>query len=351
MGELKQANLTFKNERSDKVYNVELVTVNSGVSVNFEYGRRGQTLKSGTKTQNAVDLEKGEALFGKLVKEKLKKGYQLLEDKKEFVSTISDTKPSGIECQLLNPIGKEDAGALLRNPAYLLQEKHDGERRLVEKSGSVVRGINKKGMYVSLPKRLIKEFEALNRDFIIDGELIGETFYAFDALEVDKTNLRPLSAKVRIATLYNLGIFNTQIIFSKTAFSQEDKKALIDAVFEERGEGVVFKDVKSTYQAGRPNSGGTQLKYKFYKTASFIVSGVNSVRSVGICLYDGNETIKVGNVTIPSNKEVPNAGEIIEVRYLYAFEGGSVYQPTYKMARTDVAPEECQLTQLVYKRA
>ena len=40
-------------------------------------------------------------------------------------------------------------------------------------------------------------------------------------------------------------------------------------------EGVVFKHKDAPHIPGRPNSGGSQLKYKFHETASFIVTKVN----------------------------------------------------------------------------
>jgi len=67
--------------------------------------------------------------------------------------------------------------------------------------------------------------------------------------------------------------------------------------------------------AGRPNSGGNQLKFKFYDTASVIVTKVNDKRSVGISLLDNETAVFMGNVTISVNQEIPKAGDIIEVRY------------------------------------
>jgi hypothetical protein len=44
----------------------------------------------------------------------------------------------------------------------------------------------------------------------------------------------------------------------------------------------------------------------------------------------------VGSVTIPPSHTVPAAGSIVEVRYLYAYEGGSLYQPVYLGIRDDI---------------
>jgi bifunctional non-homologous end joining protein LigD len=49
-----------------------------------------------------------------------------------------------------------------------------------------------------------------------------------------------------------------------------------------------------------------------------------------------SEEVSVGNVTIPVNFDIPRVGSVVEVRYLYAYPGGSLYQPVYLGARTDV---------------
>jgi len=40
---------------------------------------------------------------------------------------------------------------------------------------------------------------------------------------------------------------------------------------------------------------------------------------------------------------------IIECRYLYAFKGGSIFQPIYLGQRDDIPSQECTLGQLKYK--
>ncbi len=52
------------------------------------------------------------------------------------------------------------------------------------------------------------------------------------------------------------------------------------------------------------------------------------------------------------NKEIPNVGAILELRYLYAFrESGCLYQPTYLGERSDIEPEDCSVAQLKFKSA
>lgn len=109
---------------------------------------------------------------------------------------------------------------------------------------------------------------------------------------------------------------------------------------------------------------GAQLKWKFYSTASCRVSGVNQKRSVKLAVLDSGKWIEIGNVsarldgktwfnvgnaTIPPDKSIPKEGDIIEVRYLYAFKGGALFQTTFIGPRNDVQLSECTMDQLKFK--
>jgi len=116
-------------------------------------------------------------------------------------------------------------------------------------------------------------------------------------------------------------------------------------------EGVVFKDRYAPYHAGRFT---TQLKYKFYATGSFLVvpklKSKDKSRSIGLAvLSDSGEEIHIGNVTVLANQNVPRVGSIVEVRYLYAFPGGSLFQAVLGQLRDDLEPSDCKQSQLKYK--
>ena len=53
-----------------------------------------------------------------------------------------------------------------------------------------------------------------------------------------------------------------------------------------------------------------------------------------------NGMVEVGNVTIPVNFSVPPVAALVAIRYLYAYPGGSLYQPVYLGERTDVDVDE-----------
>ena len=66
--------LQYREGNSDKVYHLMLRREMDGLyTVNFEFGRRGAALQSGTKTDQNVALEAAEKIFNTLEKEKTKK--------------------------------------------------------------------------------------------------------------------------------------------------------------------------------------------------------------------------------------------------------------------------------------
>ncbi len=56
------------------------------------------------------------------------------------------------------------------------------------------------------------------------------------------------------------------------------------------------------------------------------------------------------NVKIPTNQPVPAEGDLVEVAYLYAFPGGSLFQPVLLGQRSDLGAEDCTMGQLKFKR-
>ena len=168
----------------------------------------------------------------------------------------------------------------------------------------------------------------------------------------DLVDIRSWPYRERLAALMNL-LFSVQqrvIKLVETAFTTEQKLALLHRLKAGKREGIVFKQVFAPSTAGRPNSGGTQLKHKFVAMLSALVSKVNAQRSVAISLLGKNGWQHAGNVTIPANHKIPGAGDIAEVQFLYAFpESDILFQPVYLGKRDDVDPGECTVQQLKYK--
>ena len=347
--------LYYREGNSDKVYQASIRQNDEGYMVDFAYGRRGSTLTTGSKTSSPVPLAEAQVIYQKLIKEKTAKGYTPGANGTPYqnnASTASTKQPTGILPQLLNPIESSQVEALIRDPAWWMQEKMDGRRLLIKKEDSVVTGINRLGQAVALPASMIESASQSHEDFIIDGEGIGDTLHVFDAHAIDGQDIRPLRYGERYLMLMNLlGSFqHRHLTLVATAFSAAEKRALFNKLQQEQKEGVVFKHTDAPYTAGRPNTGGSQLKHKFYETASFIVTKLNVCRSVSLILFDRAKVVSAGNVTIPPNQNIPGPGQVIECRYLYAFkESGCIYQPVYLGMRKDIRGEECTTAQLKYK--
>ncbi|WP_298636779.1 WGR domain-containing protein [uncultured Umboniibacter sp.] len=350
---VKSAHLVFSQGGSDKEYKANIEAVSEGYLVNFSYGRRGSALKSGSKTTNPVTLEAAEKTFAKLIKSKSSKGYTILdaEGADEVISVLTIKDESGVQCQLLNEISESEATVLCADNHYVAQEKHDGERRLLALSNGEVKGINRKGFYVPVnPSLATAALASFPMDSVIDGELIGEDFHAFDVLNVHGVDVTGLGFGERYKMLCNETTESSLIAVSLAAATATSKMSLLNAIKNSDGEGLVFKNIHAPYVAGRPNSGGSQLKLKFWSECSVKVSGIHATkRSVSLQLSDNATWVDVGNVTIPANASIPAVGSIIEVRYLYAYQGGSLYQPIFEKPRFDQDFSDCLMSQLKYK--
>jgi bifunctional non-homologous end joining protein LigD len=344
--------LYYREGSSDKVYQCRIEPSGELFVVNFAYGRRGSTMNTGTKTSSPVDYELAKRIYDKLVREKTAKGYTPGEDGTPYQNTAKQDRVTNILPQLLNSIEEEEVQRLIKDPAWCMQEKKDGRRILLQKQGATIHGINKKGLLVGLPSPIVVQLAKFSSDIVIDGEMVGDVHYAFDLLQHGGDSLVTRPYKERLALLAEvLDVpFVTMIELVETAFAPAEKGILHNRLKQERREGVVFKLLDAPYTPGRPNSGGSQLKYKFVATLSAVVSKVNQQRSVEVRLLNGKGWIPCGNVTIPPNQPVPIVGAVIEVRYLYAFkESNTLYQPVYLGVRTDVEQHECVVSQLKFK--
>lgn len=350
---MEQSTLYYRQGSSDKVYQAAIEPSGDGYIVTFAYGRRGSTLACGTKTESPVALDDAKRIYEKLIREKTSKGYTPGEDGTPYQHTGKADRCTGIQCQLLNQINAEQVEHYITSNDYWMQEKFDGRRRLLHKSGSEIIGINRKGLAVPVPETLLSDARQSTMDFTVDGEAIGDTLCVFDLLFIGGEDLRPLRLIERHLRLLNLvACFKHHFIrIVETAYLVPEKRKMFERFAADEREGVVFKHIDSPYTAGRPASGGPQLKHKFYETASFIVGKPNAKRSIGMLLDDNGTLKEAGNVTIPPNHSIPAPGQIVECRYLYAFpESGSVYQPTYLGVREDLTSEECTVDQLKFKK-
>lgn len=364
-----KVNLAYQDGGSDKVYNVELQDHGNGQwSVYTEYGRRGSTLQQGFKVQNTTYISARKA-YDKVVNEKTGKGYKVVgggttpsSPQNAPQAPAMQVAKGEFEVQLLNAIDEDQLEKYLKDPSWGAMEKMDGERRPVavnlNNNSLKATGFNRKNQEVMIPSGIAGDLLKLSAgtEMALDGEIIGEHLYLFDGMRIDGMNYTDESFLNRWKKLddimANSGVKNLSVV--ALAITEAEKRALFDRIKAEGGEGIVFKKLDAVYSPGRPNSGGPALKFKFVESATFIVTGVNNgKRSVSLSLIEkkgSTSQVDVGNVTVPANKSIPQPGECVEVLYLYAFKGGSIYQPVLKGVRNDIGTEDCLLSQLKYKK-
>ena len=110
--------LYYRDGRSDKVYHLTTEEKDGGFVVNFAYGRRGTTLQTGTKTAQLVTIKEANAIYDKLLKSKMAKGYTPGEDGTPYAQTENAQRSTGILPQLLN-------GDVCRVHAHRHDHHHD----------------------------------------------------------------------------------------------------------------------------------------------------------------------------------------------------------------------------------
>ena len=342
--------LRFQEGRSDKVYRAAIESAGNGYLVTFAYGRRGATLNTGTKTPQPVSMNEANAIYEKLVRSKTAKGYQPhgvpASGTGTGMTTVTDRdqRDTGLRAQLLNPIDPEAAECLyLDNDWWCMQEKFDGRRMLLQRKepDTEIIAINRNGLTIGCPQAFADQLAAVNYPFLLDGEAVGEVFHAFDLLEHSTGDRQHMPYGERLKDLNTrFGDIGGCIVVAETAFGTATKQRFMQQRRTANKEGVVLKDLRASWSAGRPASGGSALKLKFWETCSCVVAKVNRKRSVELAL--GKRF--VGNVTVPPNHSLPNPGQVVEIRYLYvAGLGGSLYQPVYLGVRDDVPASDCTI--------
>lgn len=342
----KQISLYFNHGTSDKEYHVQLQRENDLYLVNFQYGRRGKKLSTGCKTKDAVTWDKANKIYEKLIKNKVSKGYTEGTSGQPFSSQVT-AEHSGMIPQLLNELKTQtELLKFIDDDQFYAQEKYDGERRIAQKNATTTIGINKKGLIVSLHKEIANSLLDL---CIVDAEQVGDHLYVFDVRSRNDITVENEAYEKRLAILSDLS-FGPNISVINTATTKEEKQALLTDLQATHKEGIIFKRKDHQYKEGRPHSGGDVFKYKFYKTATVQVSAHTvGKRSVQMSMQSNDQKRVVGKVTIPSNKEIPKVGSFIEVRYLYAYQGGALYQPTYLGERSDQDDTDINDDQLIFK--
>jgi bifunctional non-homologous end joining protein LigD len=353
--------LYYQQGGSDKVYHLQLETIDGKWSVHAQWGRRGSALQSDAKASGAP-YEEAKRVFDRVLREKTGKGYQISEaNGNTAASAVSLGLPtkefSGHAPELLTPIEEREALALASDLGWWFQQKFDGRRLAVEKQSGQYRGINKLGQVIGIDNQLAAALDHGEADsFLVDGEITDSRFYVWDILTHNGCDLRNQPYELRYARLTRLfhGVHDVLRV-ADTAMTPKAKRAFVDRMHESRAEGFVCKNRNAAYAGGRS---GQHFKCKFVATASFIVGpkpdkkAADGHRSIAVYLLDGDQERFMGTVGVPERYRLPKDGEFVEVRYLYCHPGpdGKLIQAKYfGQVRDDIDRAECSVSQLKLK--
>jgi DnaJ domain/RNA ligase len=255
---------------------------------------------------------------------------------------VHDDEEDLIIPQLLTSIDENQLDTFLNDNNYGAQEKKDGRHLTLQILNNEYIVRNKKGQR-SESSEFKSDFQEINGNILIDGEIVNGTFWTWDILELNQ-NLRTQSYLSRHDILSSLH-FGPNIKLVPLAIGTTAKYKLYESLKTSGKEGIVFKKLNGLFQPGK---GEEQFKFKFYEECSVIVApGRQGKFSIGMELFNSsNQKEFVGFCSCNQN---PPIGSVVEIKYLYAYKNGCLIQPAYKGLRDDVDPEECTMSQLKYK--
>ena len=220
-----------------------------------------------------------------------------------------------------------DATPYINSDEWAMEEKLDGMRLQIKKTGNVVTAWTRQGIEWTLPESVKALALSYGRSFHVDGELIGDEFAAFDLLEFAGIPTGHIENKLRKNGLQELPFLPVY-----RAESKLEKKELLDYLKRNDGEGVVFKRKNAPYVDGRAYG----FKFKFYRTETFRVVSVDIAKASCEIERGGRSC---GRVRFCVNGDWPKVGDLCEVRFDSVTKAGKLTRPIWKGLRVDLGPE------------
>ena len=248
----------------------------------------------------------------------------------------------------------EDVDPLMyiNNPAWMEQQKLDGERLLGEVNDREVTGYNRRGDLMRVPENIAADFDkkAFTGKWVFDGEILGPTYFVFDCVQAQNaiTPETPYSDRFQFLThlMERWNPVNVRLVPHAT---KTNKKAFFDTCLNNNVEGVIFKLGAGRYRPGKRTM--ESLKCKFTTTAEVFITDLNRTGSLGVstAIIHNGKQVDAGGCKLPAEAfDFVKVGDVIEVRYLYASQDHKLVQPIWIRPRFDKNAEECTTDQLKY---
>jgi bifunctional non-homologous end joining protein LigD len=244
----------------------------------------------------------------------------------------------------------------INDDKWVMEQKLDGHRLFLMSPGANMppATMTRNGMPYSkrIPQEVLDfrfpEHDAAG-EWVLDGELVGGTFWVFDLPRWPgdtNSNLALFQRRAALETL--LGTMKAPFRIVPQAKTKDQKITLAHTALKHGYEGLLLKRADSTYRsAGRTDE---WLKLKFVDTADVVVTGVrvDGKESVDYAVWENGDLKPIGRASLIGKEKNGTiaVGDVIEVRYLYVGADGRLYQPTILRKRNDKLPIECTGDQL-----
>jgi len=325
---MKRVTLLCNEGSANKQYTIWLEPQNGGLyTVESQYGPVGGWVQSASKTPKPVSLDQAEKVYEKVMREKLTKGYRQGADAPAFSQT-EGAVDTGLRPMLLTDCSEEGPDRFIEDDKWAGQEKINGKRIMLRVTPKGVVGANRRGLECPIPKE-VQNAAAKLTPCVLDGELVGTTYHAFDLLE-DRSDLRAIGMAARHLLLTaRMASCGSCVKLVPLTVGTKEKRALVKRLRDGRREGVVFKTLAGTYVPGKIENvkKAIAVKAKFYAEVAVEVIRWTEKSSVEVGLLDGSKIVSVGRVTVPAKYvNQVKIGRLIRVRYLYATEAKQLYQ-------------------------
>ena len=262
---------------------------------------------------------------------------------------------------LANTTSLDTLDTLIESDMYWADQKLDGHRGLLHVDDGRVRMVGRSGLDLPVIPTVYNPFKPMldTGRWVFDGEYLDKTYYIFDVVEAGGGFITPKTPYEDRRTFledfcgrWNPGRFGP-VTLVPTFRTSKGKARLVETVRTLGGEGMMFKRRTAPYSVGRsPNI----LKAKFRNDVDCVVTkrGTDGKDNMTLCLWDSTDSqtrrlVEVGECTgLAGDGPRVKVGDVVTVIYQNASKNNRLVMPTKPKIRTDKAPDECVMDQLVY---
>lgn len=259
----------------------------------------------------------------------------------------------GLAPQLAESAEVSTLQTFVTDDRYILEQKVDGDRVLLDTTSGTLVARTRDGRRYTKGLPTAVRNHGLPDGIVIDGELVGTTYWAFDLPVTPLVTGQPMQLHVRrlaLEALQEAGLLGPIRVVPQ-ARTMDEKMSLARVALTEGYEGLMAKRVDSVYVPG----GRTLdwMKIKFTKTADVVVmpkKKEDGHNSVALGVHRDGLLVEIGHSSLngKEKREAIAIGDVLEVRYLYVGANGRLFQPTILRKRTDKSPEDCTGGDLVH---